>query len=47
MDTSHKTDFWFFGLRYVGLIGDFEGPNVTILRALSQTFKKSETKGQK
>lgn len=42
VDTSNKTDLWFFGLRYVGLIGDFEGPDVTIFGTLSQTFENQK-----
>lgn len=40
MNTSNKADLWLLRLRLVGLVGDFEGPNLTELNALTQTAKR-------
>lgn len=44
MDTSNKTNLWLFRLRYIGLIGDFKGPNVTVFSTLSQTVENQNQK---
>lgn len=44
MDTSNKTNLWLFRLRYIGLIGDFKGPNVTVFSTLSQTVENQNEK---
>lgn len=40
MNTSNKADLWLLRLRLVGLVGDFEGPDLTELDALTQTTKR-------
>lgn len=40
VNTSHKADLWLFRLRLVGLVGDFEGPDLTELNTLTQTAKR-------
>lgn len=40
MDTSNKADLGLLRLRLVGLVGDFQGPDLTELNALTQTAKR-------
>lgn len=40
VNTSNKADLWLLRLRLVGLVGDFKGPELTELNALTQTAKR-------
>lgn len=44
MNPSNKADLGLLRLRLVGLVGDFKGPNLTELNALTQAAEREESR---